>query len=102
MTMVVNSGWRSREHQRRLFAEAVSRYGSEEEARRYVATPDTSRHVTGDAVDIGPTDATSWLSQHGADSGLCQIFANEIWHYELATTLDGRCPAMLPDGNSRN
>ena len=100
--MVVNSGWRSREHQERLLAEAVSRYGSEEEARRYVATPDTSAHVTGDAVDIGPTDAASWLSQHGADYGLCQIFANELWHYELATTPGGRCPEMLPDGSSRN
>ncbi len=84
--MVVTSGWRSRAHQQRLLAEAVSRYGSEEEARRYVSTPDTSAHVTGDAVDIGPTDGASWLSQHGSDYGLCQIFANEIWHYELATT----------------
>jgi LAS superfamily LD-carboxypeptidase LdcB len=99
--MVVTSGWRSREHQQRLYDEAVRRYGSEEEARRYVATPDTSAHVTGDAVDIGPTDADSWLSQHGADYGLCQTFANEIWHYELATAPGGQCPEMLPDGSSR-
>ena len=97
----ITSGWRSRAHQARLFAEAVAKYGSEEEARRYVATPDTSAHVTGDAVDIGPTDADSWLSQHGADYGLCQTFANEIWHYELATTPGGVCPAMLADGASR-
>ena len=99
--MVVTSGWRSREHQQRLYDDAVSKYGSEEEARRYVATPDTSAHVTGDAVDIGPTDADSWLSQHGADYGLCQTFANEMWHYELATTPGGRCPEMLPDGSGR-
>jgi LAS superfamily LD-carboxypeptidase LdcB len=79
----------------------VAKYGSEEEARRYVATPDTSAHVTGDAVDIGPTEADSWLSQHGADYGLCQTFANEIWHYELATTPGGLCPAILADGTSR-
>lgn len=99
--MVVTSGWRSKEHQQRLFDEAVQTYGSEEEASRYVATPDTSAHVTGDAVDIGPVDADGWLSQHGADYGLCQTFANEIWHYELATTPGGACPEMLPDGSSR-
>jgi zinc D-Ala-D-Ala carboxypeptidase len=101
VTMVVNSGWRSRAHQERLFAEAVSKYGSEEEARRWVSTPDTSAHVTGDAVDIGPSDADDWLSQHGSDYGLCQTFANEAWHYELATTPGGRCPDMLPDSSSR-
>jgi LAS superfamily LD-carboxypeptidase LdcB len=100
--MVVTSGWRSRVHQQRLYAEAVSEYGSELEARRYVATPDTSAHVTGDAVDLGPTDADDWLRQHGADYGLCQIFANEIWHFELATTPGGRCPEMLPDSSYRN
>ncbi|MDQ1724181.1 MAG: zinc D-Ala-D-Ala carboxypeptidase [Frankiaceae bacterium] len=100
--MVITSGWRSRAHQQRLFAEAVSTYGSEQEARRYVATPDTSAHVTGDAVDIGPTDADDWLSQHGSDYGLCQIFANEIWHFELVTTPGGRCPDVLPDGSYRS
>jgi hypothetical protein len=100
--MVVTSGWRSQAHQQRLYAEAVRKYGSEEEARRYVATPDASAHVTGDAVDIGPTDADSWLSQHGADYGLCQTFANEMWHFELATTPGGQCPEMLPDGSSRH
>jgi zinc D-Ala-D-Ala carboxypeptidase len=100
--MVVTSGWRSSEHQQRLYDEAVEKYGSEEEARRYVATPDSSAHVTGDAVDIGPTDATSWLSQHGDNYGLCQTFANEMWHYELSTVPGGECPPMLPDGSSRN
>ncbi|WP_205471889.1 M15 family metallopeptidase [Nocardioides sp. SYSU D00038] len=99
--MVVTSGWRSRAHQARLYDEAVERYGSEEEARRYVATPDTSAHVTGDAIDVGPTDAADWLSSHGAEHGLCQVFANELWHYELDPTPDGECPAQLPDGSYR-
>jgi hypothetical protein len=97
----ITSGWRSRAHQQRLFDEAVRKYGSEEEARRYVSTPDVSAHVTGDAVDIGPTEADDWLNQHGADYGLCQIFANEIWHFELATTPGGECPDMLPDSSYR-
>ena len=100
--MVVTSGWRSQAHQQRLYEEAVSKYGSEGEASRWVSTPDTSAHVTGDAVDIGPTVAADWLSQHGADYGLCQIFANEIWHYELATTTGGQCPDMLPDSSYRS
>ncbi|MDX6375625.1 MAG: zinc D-Ala-D-Ala carboxypeptidase [Nocardioidaceae bacterium] len=100
--LVITSGWRSRAHQQQLFDEAVNKYGSEEEARRYVATPDTSTHVTGDAVDIGPTDADDWLNQHGADYGLCQIFANEIWHFELATSPSGQCPDLLPDGSYRS
>ena len=53
----VNSGWRSPAYQNQLLREAVSEYGSEEEAARWVATADTSAHVSGDAVDIGPSDA---------------------------------------------
>ena len=79
----VNSGWRSPEYQDQLLREAVSKYGSEEEAARWVATADTSAHVSGDAIDIGPFDATAWLSEHGAEYGLCQIYGNESWHYEL-------------------
>ena len=79
----VDSGWRSPEYQERLLREAVLKYGSEEEAARWVATPSTSAHVSGDAVDVGPSDATAWLSEHGAEYGLCQIYGNEPWHYEL-------------------
>src|SRR5262249_35643658 len=65
----VTSGWRSPEYQEQLLREAVSKYGSEKEAARWVATPNTSAHVSGDAVDIGPFDATAWLSKHGAKYG---------------------------------
>jgi hypothetical protein len=94
----VNSGWRSAAHQRRLLQEAVAKYGSEHEAERWVATPETSAHVSGDAVDLGPSRATSWLSHHGAAYGLCQIYRNEPWHYELrqGAALNG-CPAMYTD-----
>lgn len=101
VTMRVTSGWRSRAHQQRLLDEAVETYGSVEVARRYVATPDSSAHVTGDAVDIGPTNASIWLGEHGSTYGLCQVFANEIWHFELATDPGGECPEMLPDGSYR-
>jgi D-alanyl-D-alanine carboxypeptidase len=94
----VNSGWRSPEYQNQLLREAVSKYGSEKEAARWVATADTSPHVSGDAVDIGHFDATAWLSEHGAEYGLCQIYSNEPWHYELRPeAIDHGCPPMYAD-----
>jgi zinc D-Ala-D-Ala carboxypeptidase len=94
----VDSGWRSPEYQERLLHAAVSEYGSEGEAVRWVATPDTSAHVSGDAVDIGHFDATAWLSEHGAKYGLCQIYGNEPWHYELRPeAIDHGCPPMYAD-----
>jgi zinc D-Ala-D-Ala carboxypeptidase len=94
----VNSGWRSPADQEQLLHEAISEYGSEEEAARWVATPETSAHVSGDAVDIGPSDATAWLSEHGTQYGLCQIYGNEPWHYELRPeAIDHGCPVMYAD-----
>jgi zinc D-Ala-D-Ala carboxypeptidase len=96
--LFVDSGWRSPEYQEQLFDEAVSKYGSEEEAARWAATPKTSAHVSGDAVDIGPLDAAAWLSEYGAEYGLCQIYGNEPWHYELRTeAIDRGCPPMYAD-----
>ena len=94
----VESGWRSPEYQERLLREAVSQYGSEAEAARWVATPDTSAHVSGDAVDIGPADAATWLSQRGAEYGLCQVYGNEPWHYELRPdAIEDGCPPTYAD-----
>ena len=95
---VGDSGWRSPASPERLLHEAVWKYGSEEEAARWVATPTTSAHVSGDAVDIGPSHAAAWLSEHGAVYGLCQIYANEPWHYEVRSGAAGHgCPAMYAD-----
>jgi hypothetical protein len=95
---VVDSGWRSPAYQERLLREAVSEYGSEREAARWVATPDTSAHVSGDAVDIGPLEATAWLSERGAAYGLCQVYGNEPWHYELRPEAgDHGCPPLYAD-----
>jgi zinc D-Ala-D-Ala carboxypeptidase len=95
---VVDSGWRSPEYQEHLLDDAVVKYGSQEEAARWVATPNTSAHVSGDAVDIGPSDAAAWLSEHGAAYGLCRIYGNEPWHYELRPDAgDHGCPALYAD-----
>jgi D-alanyl-D-alanine carboxypeptidase len=94
----VNSGWRSPKYQEQLLRDAIPKYGSEKEAARWVATPNTSAHVSGDAVDIGPFDATAWLSEHGAKYGLCQIYSNEPWHYERRPeAIDHGCPPMYAD-----
>ena len=95
---LVNSGWRSPEYQEELLREAVTKYGSEKKAARWVGTPTTSAHVSGDAVDLGPSAATTWLSKHGARYGLCQIYRNEPWHYELRPeAADHGCPPMYAD-----
>jgi zinc D-Ala-D-Ala carboxypeptidase len=75
----VNSGWRSPEYQSQLLRE-------------------TSAHVSGDAVDVEPFDATAWLSEHGAEYGLCQVYGNEPWHYELRPeAIDHGCAPMYAD-----
>jgi zinc D-Ala-D-Ala carboxypeptidase len=96
--LFVDSGWRSPEYQERLLHEAILKYGSEQEAARWVAAPNTSEHVSGDAVDIGPADAAQWLSAHGAAYGLCRIYGNEPWHYELRReAIDDSCPPVYAD-----
>jgi hypothetical protein len=94
---VVDSGWRSPAYQAQLLRDAVSKYGSEAEAARSVAPPDKSAHVTGDAVDLAPA-ASSWLSEHGAGYGLCRIYGNEPWHFELRPDAVAHgCPAVYAD-----
>jgi D-alanyl-D-alanine carboxypeptidase len=94
----VDSGWRSPGYQEQLLQEAIAKYGSREEAARWVAAPNTSAHVSGDAVDIGPVNAAAWLPEHGAKYGLCRIYANEPWHYELRPeAVDHGCPPMYAD-----
>lgn len=98
LPLVVNSGWRSRAHQQQLLDEAVDEHGSLAEALRWVATPDTSAHVSGDAVDVGPSRTASWLADHGARYGLCRVYGNEPWHFELrpGATREG-CPTPYRD-----
>jgi zinc D-Ala-D-Ala carboxypeptidase len=98
VAIYVESGWRSPAYQEQLRREAMSKYGSEGEAARWVATPNTSAHVSGDAVDVGHVGGRAWLSEHGAEYGLCQIYGNEPWHYELRPEASDRgCPPVYAD-----
>ena len=93
VTMTITSGWRSMEFQQQLLDEAIATYGSLT-ARQYVQTPEHSRHVRGQAVDIAGPDAAQWLIANGARFGLCRIYANEPWHFELAADAAGHCPPL--------
>jgi D-alanyl-D-alanine carboxypeptidase len=100
VTTTITSGWRSPEFQQRLLDNAVQTYGSFAAARRYVQTPQMSKHVVGEAVDVGGPAADQWLIANGARFGLCRIYANELWHFELVADAFGNCPALLPDAAS--
>lgn len=78
-----------------LLDRAVKAYGSVEVARQYVLPPAESKHVTGEAVDVVPSKANGWLSLRGSEHGLCRIYANEPWHFELVTEPGGACPPLL-------
>lgn len=98
LDLQVNSGWRSVAYQEQLLGDAIAQYGSAEEAARWVAAPSASAHVSGDAVDIGPAEAAAWLSQYGAAYGLCQIYENEPWHFELRPDAPAAgCPGRYAD-----
>ncbi|MGX9787307.1 M15 family metallopeptidase [Mycobacterium sp. MMS18-G62] len=93
----ITSGWRSPGFQQRLFDNAVTTYGSVDVAREFVASPEVSKHVLGQAVDVAPVAADQWLIRNGIQFGLCQIYANEIWHFELAVDDRGHCPPLRPN-----
>lgn len=95
VTMTITSGWRSPKFQQRLLDDAVQTYGGLAVARQYVEMPEKSKHVIGEAVDVGGAGVDHWLVANGARFGLCQIYANEPWHFELATDPQSNCPALL-------
>lgn len=98
IVIVVNSGWRSRVYQEQLVRDAIEKHGSKKKAARWVASPDTSSHVFGEAVDVGPSRAAAWLSRRGARYGLCRTYRNEPWHFEFRPEAAARgCPSMYAD-----
>jgi hypothetical protein len=49
-------------------------------------------------ADLGDGAAQKWLARRGVAYGLCRIYKDEAWHYELrpAAKIAG-CPAMYAD-----
>ncbi|MQA95403.1 MAG: D-alanyl-D-alanine carboxypeptidase [Streptosporangiales bacterium] len=94
----LTSGHRDAREQTRLFAEAVRRTGSPELARRWVLPPEESRHVSGTAMDVRPTEGARWLERHGRRYGLYRVYENEWWHFEYhPEAIDDGCPPRYAD-----
>ena len=79
-------------------AEAISKYGSKAEAARWVATPETSPHVSGDAVDLGK------VRGHGvAGRSTARVRAvPDLWQRAMALRAPTQgcqagCPQMYAD-----
>lgn len=82
----LGSGYRSEERQAQLYQAALVKYGSEAEARKWVAPPGKSRHQHGDAYDLeyGNDAARSWVHENAGKFGLAFPMGHEPWHIELA------------------
>ncbi len=101
----VSSGYRSVERQQQLWEEALAKYGSPEEARRWVAPPGNSQHNHGNAADLRylSPEAREWAHANAAAYGLAFPLGNEDWHIELATARGGQAPATngtAPSGST--
>ncbi|WP_159844028.1 M15 family metallopeptidase [Nocardia sp. CY41] len=100
MPLSITSGYRTPAEQQALWEDGVATYGPED-ARRWVLPPEESTHVSGDAIDVGPQQGARWLEANGYRWGLCRMFENEWWHFELATVPGTDCPPMTPDASVR-
>jgi hypothetical protein len=80
----ITSGLRTPERQAQLYDAAVKKYGSEEEARKWVAPPGSSQHEKGNAADLqfGSDAARQWAHDNAEKYGLTFPLANEPWHIE--------------------
>lgn len=99
----ITSGFRSQELQARLFEDAVKKYGSEEEASKWVLPRDISHHPWGTAIDVnypGDKVAVKWLEENGSRFGICRVYENEWWHFEPVIAPGGTCPKMVANALS--
>ena len=88
----VGSGYRSYEKQKRLWEQALKKYGSAEKARKWVAPPGGSFHNKGLAVDLNAngqflgkdanSKATEWAHANAKKYGLHFRMGHEPWHIE--------------------
>lgn len=91
-TISINQGYRSPEDALGKWEAALDKYGSEDEARQWVAkTVEVngviqcgSNHCKGLAADLSFADGEveAWAHNHAADYGLTFPLSNESWHIE--------------------
>ena len=79
-SMRINSGYRSPTRQAELFNQAVSKYGSESAARKWVAPPGKSNHGRGIAADL--SNSGGWAHANAGKFGLNFRMSHEPWHVE--------------------
>lgn len=93
--LLPTSGFRDPAHQERLWRAALQRYGSPQEARKWVAPPGGSAHQTGRAIDfyLGGKNASGnvtqlrtlpayrWLVANARRFGFYP-YEREPWHWE--------------------
>ena len=93
------SGARSEERQKELWDAALAKYGSEAEARKWVAPPGKSQHNHGNAADLGwngagfssaPQAVKDWVHQNAERFGLAFPLSNEGWHIETTEARGGQ------------
>jgi D-alanyl-D-alanine carboxypeptidase len=97
--LTLTSGWRSAAEQQALVDQAITRYGTVEKAQAWVLPPETSEHVKGMAIDVGPAAGALWLGKHARTVGLCRTYANEVWHFEKLAKGAKSCPKLHPDAS---
>lgn len=81
-TGMVYSGYRPPWYQARLFDAAVTKYGSEAAARKWVAPPGKSHH--GKKEGEGAVDVTNGEQLDGSSERLYRPMDWEAWHVQLA------------------
>lgn len=89
-SMNIYSGYRSVEHQQRLWDEAAAKYPDPAVRRKWVAPPGSSMHNYGLAVDLRWNGArieygspiSNWMATNAERFGLVRPLGNEGWHVE--------------------
>lgn len=97
------SGYRSVEHQRRLWQNALKKYGSASAARRWVAPPGGSNHNKGIAADLKYNGASprtqaqcqantacKWAHANAGSAQLRFRLSHEPWHIEPSGSVSGQ------------
>lgn len=94
----ITSAFRSVERQAELFEQAVRKYGSEAEARKWAAPPGKSNHNAGLAADLefASPAARAWVHGNAARFGLGFPMSWEPWHIEPANARAMRQSPTLP------
>ncbi len=80
----IGSAYRSVERQAELWEQALAKYGSVAEARKWVAPPGKSQHGEGQAVDLkyASPEVKKWVHENAARYGMHFPLSNEPWHME--------------------